>query len=103
MSKTIIYGAGLLIVGFFVFGLLFLTFENAISGRAIYGTRQDDMFFVTGFPATLVNLGILGLISSLISYIGYFFKRQSYFRKAYEYLGYLGGVLIIVGIVFNVT
>ncbi|BBB29723.1 hypothetical protein [Neptunomonas japonica] len=103
MSKIIIYGAGLLVVGFVVFLLLFLTFENAISGQAIYGTRQGDAFFVTGFPATLINFGILGLILSLITYIGYLFKRHVYFLKAYRYLGLFSGVLISIGIVLNVT
>jgi hypothetical protein len=103
MSKIIIYGAGLLLVGFVVLLLLFLTFENAISGQAIYGTREGDVFFVTGFPATLVNLGILGVISSFISYMCYLFKRHIYFLKAYRFLGLLSGVLITVGIVLNVT
>lgn len=102
MSKTLIYGAGLVIVAFVIILLLFLTFENAFSGQATWGTR-NGAFTVSGFPAILVNFGILGLVISLVSYILYLFNRRVMFQNTYKYLSLLSGVLVSIGFVLSAT
>lgn len=102
MSKILIYGAGLIVIAFVVGLLLFLTFENAFSGRAIYGT-ENGSFFVSGFPAILVNFGILSLISSLISYLVFLYTRRSIYQKAYKRLTLLSGILISIGLLIPTT
>jgi len=102
MSKILIYGAGIIIIAFVIILLLFLTFENAISGQAVFGTR-NGVFTVSGFPAILVNFGILGLVMSLISYIIFLFNRRVVLQKAYKYLGVLSSILVTIGFVLGVT
>jgi len=97
MSKIIIYGAGLLIVTFVIGLLLFLTFENVSSWQAVYGTRYDT-FFVSGPSSVMVNLGILGMAVSAVSYIGYLFNRSSLLARSYKLLAALSGVLIGIGL-----
>ena len=97
MSKLIIYGAGLLVVAFVVGLLLFLTFENASSGQAVYGTRYGS-YFVSGPPSILVNLGILGMVVSAMSYIGYLFNRSSLLAHSYKLSATVSGVLIGIGL-----
>ncbi len=97
MSKFIIYGAGLLIVALVVGLLLFLTFENISSEQAVYGTKYGS-YYVSGPPSILVNGGILGMLVSLMSYIGYLFNRSSILAQSYKIVGALSSVLIGVGL-----
>lgn len=82
--------------------MLFLTFENAFSYQAIYGT-ENGSFFVSGFPSILVNLGILALISSLISYLVFLYARRLIYQKVYERLMLLSGIFISIGLVMPAT
>ena len=97
MSKVIIYGAGLLVVCFIVSLLGFLTFDNLLNNRAIYGTRSGE-FNVSGFPSILVNLGILGFISSLLLYIAYLFKRNKWVYQCYTVSGFVSCFLVFGGL-----
>jgi hypothetical protein len=97
MSKIIIYGAGLIVVAFVVGLLLFLTFDNATSGQAIYGNRLGS-FSVSGPASVLVNIGIVGMVSSLISFIAYLFSRSPVLLKTYKFIGAASGVFIFIGL-----
>ena len=97
MSKAIIYGAGLLIVTFILGLLAFLTIDNFTNSQVIYGTRNGS-FSVNGLPSILVNVGILGLITSFVSYIFFLFKRSTVFLKSYKIIGTVSGALIGVGL-----
>jgi len=96
MTRYLIYGAGLLVIAFVVGLLLFLTFENAVTGTAVYGTRSGS-FRVSGFASILVNVGIVGLVLSTVSYIIYLAKRSASLLKCYQYIGAVSGVFILLG------
>ena len=97
MSKIIIYGAGLIIITFLVGLLLFLTFDNAIYGQAIYGDSRGS-FIVSGPASILVNIGIVGMVISLLSYIAYLFSRSPVLLKIYKLIGAASSTLIITGL-----
>jgi len=80
--------------------VLFLTFENLLSGQAIYSNRYST-FYVSGPGSILVNLGILGLALWAISYIMYLFNRKTSLLRTGELLVSTGTILIIVGIVWE--
>lgn len=100
MSKFIIYGAGLIVVAFVVGLLLFLTFENATLGQAIYGNRLG-LFSVSGPASVFVNIGIVGMVGSLLSYVAYLFSRSSVLLKSYKFIGAASGVLIFIGLAWG--
>ena len=100
MSKIIIYGAGLVVVAFVVGLLLFLTFENASSGQAIFGNRLG-VFSVNGPASVFVNVGIVGMVGSLLSFIAYLFTRSSRFLKSYKLIGAASGVFIFIGLAWG--
>ena len=102
MRKTIIYGAGLIIVLALVGFLLFFTFQNALSGQAMFGDENTTLT-VNDYSAVLINLAILGAVISLISYLVYLFSRRNFFHKIYAYLGMLSGVFLFLGVVFYAT
>ncbi|MBO9492378.1 hypothetical protein J7384_18595 [Endozoicomonas sp. G2_1] len=82
--------------------LLFLTFENAMSGQAIWGTR-DGSVVVKGFSAILVNLGILSIVLSFGSYLAYLRNRRELLHKLYNIFGVLSAVLVLVGFLTSAT
>lgn len=100
MSKIIIYGAGLAVVAFVVGLLLFLTFENASSGHAIFGNRQS-VLSVRGPASVFVNIGIVGMVGSLVSYIAYLFGRSPFLLKSYKFIGAASGVFIFIGLAWG--
>jgi hypothetical protein len=100
MSKTLIYGAGLIIVFALICTVLFLTFHNILSGNAIIGD-ENNILIVTGHSAILINFSILGGVISLISYLVFLFSRRIIFQKTYAYLGLFSGILLTIGIVLN--
>jgi len=102
MSKIIIYGAGLLIATTLVIFLFFLTFHNIFSGQAELGD-ENNTFTVNGFYGVLINLGIIGGIFCLISYIAHLFTKRTIFHKIYSYLGLCSGILFTIGVVLNAT
>lgn len=100
MSKMIIYGAGLLVVAFVVGLLLFLTFDNATSGQAVFGTRLG-VFSVSGPASVLVNAGIVGMVSSLVLYISFLFSRKPVLLRAYQVAGIASGLAISIGLLWS--
>lgn len=102
MRKTIIYGAGLIIVFSLVGFLLFLTLQNVFSGQAILGD-ENALLTINGYPAVLINLSIFGAVISLMIYLVYLFNRRNIFHKVYSCLGMLSGVLLFLGVVLNAT
>jgi len=78
MSKRprLIYMVGMIPVLFVVGLLIFLTFDNLLSSRAVYGDKFRNAYVVEGIAAILVNLGILGLIAWLGSYLAFIVKRS---------------------------
>ena len=100
MSKIIIYGAGLVVVAFVVGLLLFLTFDNAASGQAIFGSRLG-VFSVNGPASVLVNIGIVGMVGSLLSFIAYLFSRSPLLLKSYKFIGAASGVFIFIGLAWG--
>ncbi len=102
MSKLIIYGAGLIVVTFIVGLLIFLTFDNAASGQAIYGNRLGS-FTVSGPASVFVNVGILGMVSSFLCYISYLFSRNLVLLKGYKYMGAASVALILLGLACGQT
>ena len=102
MSKTLIYGAGLIIVVALIVFVLFLTFHNAFSDYAILGD-ENNTFIVNGYPAIFINLGVFTGVLSLISYLVYLFNRHILFYKLYAYLGLFSSALVTIGLVVNAT
>lgn len=100
MSKYIIYGAGLLVVAFVIGLLLFLTIDNASHGQAIYGGRLGS-FSVTGPASILVNLGIVGMVGSLLAYLAYLLGRNAVLLKSYKILSVASGLIIFIGWVWG--
>lgn len=100
MSKIIIYGAGLAVVAFVVGLLLFLTFDNAASGQAIYGNRFG-VFTVNGAASILINLGIFGLVCSFLSFMAFLFHRSPLLLKSYKFIGAASGVFILIGLAWG--
>ena len=98
MSKIIIYGAGLAVVAFVVGLLLFLTFDNAASGQAIYGNRFDT-FTISGPASILVNTGIVGLAFSFLAFIAFLLNRSPLLLKSYKLICFVSGIFIFIGLV----
>jgi len=102
MSKIIIYGAGLLVIVLVAGLLLYLTLDNASSGQAIYGTRNGS-YYVSGPASILINVGIVGLIGALGTYISYLFLRKPVLLNSYKLISVVSGVLIIIGLVWGLA
>lgn len=100
MSKILIYGAGLLVAAFVVVLLLFLTFDNAVNGFAIFGDERGVQR-VFGPASFLVNFGIVGLVCSFVSYLAYLFSRKPLLLKSYRFIGIASGVFISIGLVWG--
>ena len=89
MSKrpNFIYMAGMIPV-FFVVGLLiFLTFDNLLSSRAVYEDKFGNAYEFEGRAAILVNLGIFGLIGWLGSYLAFLVKRSPKLMRFHRAIG----------------
>jgi hypothetical protein len=97
MKKIIIYGAGLIVVAFIVGLLLFLTLDNVSSGQAVY-SNQFGNFYISGPTSILVNGGIVGMVVSLLSFIGYLFSRNALLLKSYKIIGAASGLFILIGL-----
>ena len=99
MIKRIVYGLGLLVI-FSVIGLLgFLTLENILNHRAVYAV-DNEVFQVSGLRSVFVNLGVLGLISTLIFYVVYLCKRTRRWHQCYKVTGVGSTLLICFGLFF---
>lgn len=96
MSRYIVYGAGLLVVALVVGLLVLLTIDNATSGQAIFGNRFSS-FRVTGPASILINIGILGMVGSLLTFISYIFSRRRMLLRSYQFLGAASGLIIFIG------
>ncbi len=97
MRKSIIYGSGLIVVAFIVGILLFLTIDNAMSGQAVYGNRSGNSS-VSGPASILINVGIICMVGSLLSFIAYLFSRSPVLLKSYKIIGAISGALIFIGL-----
>lgn len=100
MSKIIIYGAGLVVVAFVVGLLLLLTFDNVISGQAVFGTRWG-VFAVNGPASVFVNAGIVGAVGSLILYVSFLFSRKSVLYRAYQIASATSVLAIFIGLIWG--
>lgn len=88
----------------FVGGILvFLTFNNLLSGRAVYGDRFGNAYEVEGLAAILVNLGILGFIGWLGSYLAFLVKRSPKLIRVHRAIGVVSGLCIVVGLVYGLS
>lgn len=85
------------VVAFVVGLLLFLSFDNAAFGQAIYASRFGA-FYVSGPASIFINIGIIGLVCSFLSFIMYLFNRSTLFLKGYKFIGAASGVFIFIGI-----
>lgn len=90
----------MVVVAFVVGLLLFLTFENAALGQAIYGNRFGS-FSVNGPASICINIGIVGLVFSLIAFILFLFNRSPLLLKSYKFFGAASGVLIFLGLAWS--
>jgi len=97
--KYTVFGIGVLFSFLLVGLLLYLTFENAQRGTAIYGTRGSDAIHVTGPFSILVNLGIVGLVASFLAYILYVHTRKEVFAKVYFFAPFGSVLLVLIGFV----
>ena len=100
MIKIVIYSAGLIVIAFVVCLLLFLTFENASSGQAVYRNRFGA-FTISGPASILINIGIVGMVGSFLSFVAYLFSRSPALLKSYKVIGAASGVLIIIGLAWG--
>lgn len=105
MSKrpNFVYMAGMMPVLFVVGLLIFLTFDNLLSGRAVYGDKFGNAFEVEGLAAILVNLGIFGLIGWLGSYLAFLVKRSPKLMQVHRAVGVVSGVFIAVGLAYGLS
>ena len=88
------------IVAFVVGLLLFLAFDNAASGQATYANRLG-VFNVSGPASIFVNVGIVGLVCSFLSFIMYLFNRSPLLLKSYKFIGAASGVFIFIGLAWG--
>jgi len=103
MSKrpSFIYMAGMIPVLFVVGLLIFLTFDNLLSSRAVYGDKFGNVYEVEGLAAILVNLGIFGLIGWLGSYLAFLVNRSPKLMRVHRAIGIASGVCIAAGLVYG--
>jgi len=88
--------------GFVVSTLGFLTYDNMKNGQAIYGvSRGNGAIEANGYPAIIINIGIVVLILSALSYFGYIFTKRKKFEALYISFGVLSGLLVISGAILR--
>lgn len=98
-----IYLAGMIPV-IFVAGLLaFLALSNLLLNRAVYGDSLGDAYEVEGLAAILVNLGILGLVGWLGSYMAFLFNRTPRAMLVHRIIGVVSCVCIVAGLAYAVS
>ena len=95
--------AGMIPVLFVVGLLIFLTLDNLLSGRAVYGDKFGNAFEVEGLAAILVNLGMFGLIGWLVSYLAFLVNRSPKLMQFHRAVGVVSGVFIAVGLVYGLS
>jgi len=95
--------AGMIPVLFVVGLLILLTFDNLLSSRAVYGDKFGNAYEVEGVAAILVNLGILGLIGWLGSYLTFLVKRSPKLMRVHRAIGVVSGLCIVVGLVYGLS
>ena len=100
---NLIYVAGMIPVLFVVGLLIFLTFDNLLFSRAVYGDKFGNAYEVEGLAAILVNLGIFGLIVWLSSYLAFLVKRSPKLMQLHRAAGVVSGVFIAVGLVYGLS
>ncbi|MCK2149613.1 hypothetical protein MYE70_11145 [Marinobacter alexandrii] len=100
---NLIYIVGLIPVVFLVGLLLFLTLENLLSGRAIYGDKFGNAYAVEGFAAGIVNLGILGLVCWLVVFLAYLLKRSPGLLRLHFAVGAISSLGIAVGLFYGLS
>lgn len=98
-----IYLAGMIPVVLLVGMLIFLTFDNLLSSRAVYGDKVGNAYEVEGLAAILVNLGILGLIGWLGFYLAFLVSRASILLLIHRVIGVVSGLCIAVGLVYGLS
>ena len=105
MSKrpNFIYMAGMIPVLFVVGLMIFLTFDNLLSNRAVYGDKFGNTYEVEGLAAILVNLGIFGIIGWLGSYLAFLVSRSPKLMRVHRTIGVVSGVCIAVGLVYGLS
>jgi hypothetical protein len=105
MSKrpNFVYLAGMIPVLFVVGLLIFLTFDNFLSGRAVYGDKFGNAYEVQGIAAILVNLGILGLVGWLGSYLAFLIWRSPKLMRFHQAIGVVSGLCVVVGLVYGLS
>ena len=59
------------------------------------------MFSVNGPASVLVNIGIVGMVGSLLSFIAYLFIRSPLLLKSYKFIGAASGVFIFIGLAWG--
>ncbi len=96
----------IILVGGFVVSILgFLTYDNmknGQAGQAIYGvSRGNGAIEASGYPAIIINVGIVILILSALSYFGYIFTKRKKFEALYISFGVLSGLLVISGAILR--
>ncbi|KZY35122.1 hypothetical protein A3754_18720 [Alcanivorax sp. HI0083] len=105
MSKrpNFIYLAGMVPV-FFVVGLLvFLTFDNLFTGRAVYGDKFGNAYEVQGVAAILVNFGILGLVGWLGSFLAFLIWRSPRLMRFHRAIGVVSSLCVVGGLVYGLS
>jgi ABC-type uncharacterized transport system permease subunit len=100
MTKKLIYGMGLCLGLFVVLLLVYLTFDNAISGRAVFASKYS-IASVSGSASIFVNLGIFGVIASFLMFLGFLFRRSVKYLKASQIVAAIGMLFIAVGLIWG--
>ena len=103
MSKrpNFVYLAGMVPVLFVVGLLVFLTFDNLFTGRAVYGDKFGNAYEVQGFAAILVNFGILGLVGWLGSYLAFLKWRSPKLMRFHRAIGVVSGLCVVAGAIYG--
>ncbi len=93
----------IILAGGFVIGTLgFLTYDNMKNGQAIYGvSRGNGAIEASGYPAIIINIGIVVLILSALSFFTYIFTRRKRIGAMYIKFGVLSGLLVISGAILR--
>ena len=101
-TEILTYTYIILAGGFIVSALGFLTYDNMMNGQAIYGvSRGNGAIEASGYPAIIINIGIVVLILSALSYFGYIFTKRRRFETLSKSFGVLSGLLVISGAILR--
>lgn len=98
-----VYLAGMIPVVLLLGMLLFLVLENLLSGRAVYGDKLGNSYEVIGFAAFLVNVGILGLVGWLVTYIAFLISRSPKLIQVHRVVGAVSGLLVTAGLLYGAS